>query len=80
MTQKKNMKQEQERKTSVAEKMEFSISNHFHCLFPFRHVVVIAHKHLELELELEAICQIKEYRLNDHSIYLINESLKKNDK
>ena len=41
----------------------------------------IAEKDLENILEeLEAIGQIKEYQLNDHSIYLINESFKKNDK
>ena len=41
----------------------------------------IAEKDLENVLEeLDAIGQIKEYQLNDHSIYLINESFKKNDK
>ena len=41
----------------------------------------IAEKDLENVLEeLEAIGLIKEYQLNDHSIYLINESFKKNDK
>ena len=41
----------------------------------------IAEKDLENVLEeIEAIGQIKEYQLNDHSIYLINESFKKNDK
>ena len=41
----------------------------------------IAEKDLENILEeLDAIGQIKEYQLNDHSIYLINESFKKNDK
>ena len=41
----------------------------------------IAEKDLENILEeLDAIGQIKEYQLNDHSIYLINDSFKKNDK
>ena len=41
----------------------------------------VAEKDLENVLEeLEAIGLIKEYQLNDHSIYLINESFKKNDK
>ena len=41
----------------------------------------VAEKDLENVLEeLEAIGLIKEYQLNDHSIYLVNESFKKNDK
>ena len=41
----------------------------------------MAEKDLENVLEeLEAIGQIKEFELNNYSIYLINESFKKNDK
>ena len=39
----------------------------------------IAEKELELILEeIETICQIKEFELNDYSMYLVNESFKKN--
>ena len=39
----------------------------------------IAEKELELILEeIETICQIKEFELNDYSLYLVNESFKKN--
>ena len=35
----------------------------------------IAEKELELILEeIETICQIKEFELNDYSMYLLNES------
>ena len=41
----------------------------------------VAEKELELILEeIETICQIKEFELNDYSMYLVNESFKKNDK
>ena len=40
-----------------------------------------AEKDLELILEeIETICQIKEFELNDYSLYLVNESFKKNEK
>ena len=39
----------------------------------------VAEKELELILEeIETICQIKEFELNDYSLYLVNESFKKN--
>ena len=39
----------------------------------------IAEKELELIIEeIETICQIKEFELNDYSMYLVNESFKKN--
>ena len=39
----------------------------------------IAEKELELILEeIETICQIKEFELNDYSMYLLNESFQKN--
>ena len=39
----------------------------------------VAEKELELILEeIETICQIKEFELNDYSMYLVNESFKKN--
>ena len=38
----------------------------------------VAEKELELILEeIETICQIKEFELNDYSMYLVNESFKK---
>ena len=41
----------------------------------------VAEKELELILEeIETICQIKEFELNDYSMYLVNESFKKNEK
>ena len=41
----------------------------------------VAEKDLELIIEeIETICQIKEFELNDYSLYLVNESFKKNDK
>ena len=41
----------------------------------------VAEKDLELILEeIETICQIKEFELNDYSLYLVNESFKKNEK
>ena len=41
----------------------------------------IAKKDLELIFkEIETICQIKEFELNDYSMYLVNESFKKNEK
>ena len=41
----------------------------------------VAEKDLESIIEeIETICQIKEFELNDYSLYLVNESFKKNDK
>ena len=41
----------------------------------------VAEKDLESIIEeIETICQIKEFKLNDYSLYLVNESFKKNDK
>ena len=41
----------------------------------------VAEKDLELILEeIETICQIKEFELSDYSLYLVNESFKKNEK
>ena len=58
--------------TNMVEKLENTPKNKFR---------KVADKELENILEeLEAICQIKEFELNNHSIYLINESFKKNDK
>ena len=58
--------------TNMVEKLENTPKNKFR---------KVAEKDLENVLEeLDAIGQIKEFELNDHSIYLINESFKKNDK
>ena len=58
--------------TNMVEKLENTPKNKYR---------KVAEKDLENMLEeLEAIGQIKEFELNNHSIYLINESFKKNDK
>ena len=58
--------------TNMVEKLENTPKNKFR---------KVADKDLENVLEeLDAIGQIKEFELNNHSIYLINESFKKNDK